>query len=191
MSGIAAFSYFSQTLNAAVPSIVDGSAMADKVWFPRVILVLVPGIANLIGLLITFLFLIAILPVLGGHYSPDLLLLVPALMLLVVFTTALALVLSALQVYYRDVRFLVQAALIVWIYATPILYPISLTHQLIPFIMANPMTGIVALVHFATLGTSRGALGIPLGVSIAATIVLLAVGIEAQRVRDRLFVDLL
>jgi ABC-type polysaccharide/polyol phosphate export permease len=189
MSGMFAFTYFSQTLSVAVTSIVDGSGLTDKVWFPRILLVIVPGVANLVGLVITFAFLLAILPLLGGLYSIHLLLLVPALILLLSFTSALALVLSALYVYYRDVRFLVQAALMVWMYLTPIIYPISLVHSLAPLILANPMTGIVALVHLATLGTSRGALLVPVLVSLGSTLVLLVIGTEAQRRHDRLFAD--
>lgn len=191
MSGLFAFAYFSQTLGTAVTSIVDGSSLSDKVWFPRILLVIVPAIANLVGLVITFVFLLAFLPLFGGQFGIHLLLLVPALMLLVSFTSALALVLSAAHVYYRDVKFLVQAALLVWIYLTPVIYPISLVRRFAPIVIANPMTGIVALVHLATLGTSRGAVLIPVLVSLCSTSVLLLVGTEAQRRHDRLFVDLL
>jgi lipopolysaccharide transport system permease protein len=191
MSGVFAFSYFSQTLSMTVSSIVDGAGLTDKVWFPRVILVVAPALANIVGVVVTFTFLEAILPILGVAYSVRMLLLLPALALLVVFTIALALVVSALHVYYRDVKFLVQASLMVWLYVTPVLYPISLTRHLVPLIIANPLTGVVALVHFATLGTSRGALAIPLAISGAATVLLLAIGLETQRRRDRLFVDLL
>ncbi|HEX6395270.1 MAG TPA: ABC transporter permease [Acidimicrobiales bacterium] len=191
ISGMFAFAYFSQTLGTAVTSIVDGASLSDKVWFPRILLVTVPALANLVGLAITFAFLLAALPLLGGRYSIHLLLLVPALLLLVSFTTALALVLSALHVYFRDVKFLVQAALMVWIYLTPVIYPISLVHRFAPFVIANPMTGIVALVHLATLGTSRGAVLVPLLISVGTTALLAIAGAEAQRRHDRLFVDLL
>lgn len=191
MSGTFAFSYFAQTLTTAVSAIVDGSGLSDKVWFPRVILVVAPALANLAGLAITFAFLVAILPLLGAPLGPSLLLLLPGLALLVLFTLALSLVVSALHVYYRDVKFLVQAALMVWMYVTPVLYPIGLAHRLAPLIMANPMTGVVSLIHFAVLGTSRGPLAVPLTVTLGFVVLLLACGIEAQRRRDRLFVDLL
>lgn len=191
LSGMFAFSYFSQTLGAGVSSIVDGAALTDKVWFPRILLVIVPALANLVGLLITFTFLLVALPLLGGHYGAHLLLLFPALLLLVCFTTALALVLSALQVYFRDVKFLVQAALMVWIYVTPVIYPVSLVHRFAAIVTANPMTGVVALIHLATMGTARGAVLVPLLISLASTAILALIGAEAQRRYDRLFVDLL
>lgn len=195
MSGMFAYSYFSQTLGSSVTAIVDGSGLTDKVWFPRILLVIVPALANLVGLAVTFGFLLLIMPLLGGHYSAHLLLLLPALLLLVSFTCSLSLVLSALHVYFRDVKFLVQAALMVWMYLTPVIYPVSLLHRLSPLlgglVIANPVTGIVSLVHVAVLGTSRGPLMVPVLVSLGATVVLASVGVEAQRRHDRLFVDLL
>lgn len=195
MSGMFAYSYFSQTLGSSVTAIVDGSSLSDKVWFPRILLVIVPAIANLVGLGVTFGFLLAVMPLLGAHYGAHLLLLLPALTLLVAFTCSLSLVLSALHVYYRDVKFLVQAALMVWMYLTPVIYPISLLRRLSPIlggvVLANPVTGIVSLVHTAVMGTSRGPLLIPVLVTLGATVLLAVAGTEAQRRHDRLFVDLL
>lgn len=190
MSGIVAYTYFAGVLSAAVVSIVEGSSLTDKVWFPRVLLVLVPAIANLVGLVITVAVLVATMPAFGVALTLRLLLLVPAVVLLVAFTVGLSLVVSALNVYFRDVRFLIQAALMVWMYLTPIIYEIGLLHRLQPLVEANPLTGVVALFHMATVG-SRGPWAVPVTVSAATTVVLLVAGSEAQRRYDRLFVDLL
>jgi ABC-type polysaccharide/polyol phosphate export permease len=193
MGGMFAFFYFSSTLLVATTSIVDGSALTDKVWFPRVLLVIVPGLANLVSLGVTFTLLVALLSPLGGTYSPHLLLLLPAMALLIAFTMSLAMVLSALHVYFRDTKYVVQAALTVWMYVTPIIYlpTSSIVHRLAWVLNANPLTGIVDLVHVAALGASHGALLVPVAVSVGATLVLFLVGVEAQRRHDRLFVDLL
>ena len=98
--------------------------------------------------------------------------------------------LSALQVYFRDVRFIVTAALMVWIYATPILYPQAAVGSLGPWLDLNPMTGIISLFHKAIVGGS-GALLRPLAISVGVTLALLAIAVEAHRRHDRLFVDLL
>ena len=190
MSGIVAYTYFSSVLSSAVVSIVEGTGLTEKVWFPRALLVLVPVLANAVGLIIATVILIAAMPIFGVAYSARLLLLVPAISLLMVLATSLSLVLAALHVYFRDVRFLVQAALMVWLYVTPIIYPLSLVHRLQPFIEANPLTGVVILFHMATIG-STGPWVVPVVVSVAVSAVLLAVGYEVHRRHDRLFVDLL
>lgn len=190
LSGVLAFSYFSQTLGAGATAIVDGSGLTDKVWFPRLLLPMVPALANLVGLAVSMAALAAALPVMGVAVGPRLLLLVPACALLVAFSVALCLVLAALHVYFRDVRFLVQALLLVWFYATPVAYPLSAVGGLAPVLDANPMTGVITLFHLATVGA--GGPWVPgLVVSVAVTMALLLGGLEAQRRHDRLFVDLL
>jgi lipopolysaccharide transport system permease protein len=189
LSGILAWSYFAGALSAATTAIVDGSGLTDKVWFPRALLVVVPCLSNLIGFVVSLLVLIATLPFLGAPVGAHLLVMIPAVLLLVAFTTGLSLVVSALHVSFRDVRFLVQAALLVWIYLTPILYRASLLGRGARWVKLNPLTGIVALFHVSVGG--HEALRSAVLVSVVVSMVLLAIGLEAQRRRDRLFVDLL
>lgn len=190
MSGVVPFSYFSTVVLAGTTAIVDGSSLTDKVWFPRALLVLVPAISNLVGFAVTLIVLLAVMPIFGVPMGTQLLVFLPAVAILVAFTAALSTVLAALDVYFRDVKFLVTAALMVWIYVTPILYPQSLLRGLAPWLDANPLTGIVVLFHMATVG-SQGPWVRPVVVSVVATVMLLVVGAEAQRRHDRLFVDLL
>ncbi|HWH43775.1 MAG TPA: ABC transporter permease [Thermoleophilaceae bacterium] len=188
IAGILAWTYFAGTLMASSTSIVDHSGLADKVWFPRIVLVLVPPIANIVGLLVSYAVLVPLLPVLGVDLGLRLLLLPVACVLLVAFTVALSLVLSALHVYYRDVRFLVQAALLVWLYVTPVVYRQELLDDLAGAADFNPMTGVVTVFHAATVGAEDG-WARPVAVTVVTTLVLFCVGLELQRRRDRLFVD--
>jgi ABC-type polysaccharide/polyol phosphate export permease len=189
-SGVLAFSYFNTTLGQSVTSIVDGSGMTDKVWFPRVLLVLVPAVSNFVSLLVSIAVFLVTLPVLGATPGPRLVLLVPAIVLLVAFTIGLSLVTSALHVYFRDVKFMLQAALLLWLYATPIIYPKELLGRLASWVDLNPLTGIVTIFHKASVGGDEQWVR-PVSVSVVVTVVLLVAGLEAQRRRDRLFVDLL
>ena len=188
LSGMLAWSYFAGTIGTAATSIVDGAGLSDKVWFPRLLLVVVPATANLVGLGISLVVLLTLGPFVGLDLGLRLVLLVPASALLVAFTVALSLVLAALHVYFRDTRFIVQAALLVWLYVTPIVYPRALLRGLAPWADLNPMTGVVSLYHEA-IGSRGDALARPVLVSLAVTVVLLVVGLEAQRRHDRLFVD--
>src|SRR3546814_20577823 len=111
MSGIFAWAYVSGTAMAATTSVVEGASLADKVWFPRAVLALVPVLANGVGLVISLLVLLVAIPLLGTWPGLSILLLVPASVLLLALTTGLSLVPSALQVYYRDTKFMVTAVL--------------------------------------------------------------------------------
>jgi lipopolysaccharide transport system permease protein len=188
LAGVLAWAYFGTAAQAGSTSIVDGASLTDKVWFPRSVLVLVPVISNLFSLLTSMVLLMVAMPIVGAHYSWRLVLLVPAIGLVVLFATAFGLITSALHVYFRDVKFIVQAGILVGFYITPLVYPASALHGLGPWLALNPMTGIASLFQFAAAG-SFGPMLHPLIVSCAATVILMVVGLEANRRNDRLFVD--
>jgi lipopolysaccharide transport system permease protein len=190
LSGILPWSYFATALSTSATAIVDGTGLTDKVWFPRAILPVVPCVSGLVGLAISMVLLLILAPLLGAHIGARIVLLVPACALLIAFTVTLSMAAAALQVYFRDVRFIVTATLTVWIYATPILYPQSAVGSLAPWLDFNPMTGIISLFHEAVVGSS-GSLLRPLAVSIVVTALLGVISLEAHRRHDRLFVDLL
>lgn len=190
MTGIVAWSYFAGTLTASSTSIVENASLTEKVWFPRALLPAVTPIANLVGLVISTLVVIVISAFFGVVPGPELLVLLPALALAFGFTVALSEVLAALHVYFRDVRYLVQAALLVWMYVTPVIFPPDFA----PIARyrwvfdSNPLTGVVALFRLAILGTSPG-WERPVLVAVVATAALLVVSLEVHRRHDRLFAD--
>lgn len=188
-AGVVGWTFFAGVVGAGTTSIVDGGDLSTKIYFPRIVFPLVavgsriytllPGVAVLFAASLVF-----------GIFELRLLLLIPAVAVLVLLTLAFLLVLSALYVYFRDTRFAVQAALIAWFYATPIIYPISRTGSVEPIIQANPMTGVVELFHAATTGAGSG-LGVPLAWTAGWTIALLAWGLYLHQRFDRVFGDLL
>ena len=188
LSGTLSWAYFNAAATSGSTAIVDGADLTDKVWFPRSVLAAVPVISNLFGLLTSMVLLLAAMPIVGAHFTWRLLLLLPAMLLLIMFTMALNLVTSALHVYFRDVKYIVIAGLLLAFYLTPVVYPASTLHSIGPWLALNPMTGIVGLFQLATAGPF-GPMLRPLIVSIAFTVVLLVAGLEANRRHDRLFVD--
>lgn len=188
LAGMAAWFYFATAVQASTTSIVDASSLTDKVWFPRAVLALVPPAANLVTLGITICVVLVALPIFDEPFAARLLLLAPATLLLIALTTAFGLVLGALYVYFRDVKFMVQAAMLVWFYVTPVIYPPSVLGPAGRWLDFNPMTGIVGLFQRAAVDAPVPS-GRALAVSIVTTLVLLAVAVAAHRRHDRLFVD--
>lgn len=189
ITGMLLWSYFGTTLLPSTTSIVDGASLTDKVWFPRILLVLTAPLANLVGFGVTILVMIGLLPILDAPLSPRLAVLPLAILLLLVFVTAVSALLAALNVYFRDVKYLVQASLLVWIYLTPIIYPAHLLGRWAGWLDINPMTGIVNLSRYATVGLHDWTRSVI--VSVVATVVLSILAIEVHRRHDRRFVDLL
>ena len=190
LAGMVPWVFVSTSVTSSTTSIVDASGLTDKVWFPRAILALVPPCANLLLLATSAIILLAEMPVVGVTPTARLLLLVPAALLAVAFTSAVGLLLAALYVYFRDLKFMVAAAVIVWLYLTPIVYPATSLHHAGPWLDFNPLTAIVQLFQTAAVGSPAPSAR-ALAVSIGVTLVLTVVAVSVHRRHDRLFVDLL
>jgi len=189
--GMTAWTFFGAALATGATGIVDKAQMSSRVYFPRAIFALVAVGSNLYAFFIQLAIVIGLTPLLGAGLGLRLLFLVPGTLLLFTFTTSLCLTLSALHVYFRDVRYLVTAALMVWMYVTPIIYPPSaVPHAFRVMLAINPMTGIVNLFHAATVGAA-GPLLVPALVALAWTVGLLVTGTLLQARYDRVFADLL
>ena len=189
LSGMTAWVYFTAVLTVGSTAVVDGADISSRVYFPRILMPLVQVATGLYGFVITLVITLILCPLLGAPLGTSLVLLVPGTLLLIALTTGFCLVDSALHVYFRDVRYMVTAAVIVWFYVTPIIYPSSdAPHVLRSLINLNPMTGVVDLFHAGLLGTSGG-LGFPVLVSCLWTAGLLVVGIGLHCRFNRVFAD--
>jgi ABC-2 type transport system permease protein len=123
MCGLLPWTYLSNTLNGSAVALVGNGNLIKKVYFPREALVGAVAGANLVNLLIEFGVLVLALAVFGNDTLPWLPLVVLVTALLLVFVTGIALALSVLNVYFRDVQHFLAIGLQLWFYASPIVYP--------------------------------------------------------------------
>jgi lipopolysaccharide transport system permease protein len=138
------WTYFSTALSNGANGLVSNSQLLTKVYFPREILPLTYVIAALFDFLIAS----SVLAALMIHYKMSLTLnalyAVPIIFVLTLFVSAMALLLSALQVRWRDIGIALPLLLQVWMFATPVAYPLSaVPERLRQLYMLNPMAGIV------------------------------------------------
>jgi ABC-type polysaccharide/polyol phosphate export permease len=122
--GILAWNWFSSSLLEASGALVSGGNLIKKVLFPAEILPIVSVLANMVHYFLGLLILVAFL--IGYRHWPDpagLIWFPVAVLVQLIFTVALALILSALTVHYRDIRDLLSNLLMFWFFATPIIYP--------------------------------------------------------------------
>jgi ABC-2 type transport system permease protein len=188
---MSAWAYFSLALPGGSTAVVDGSGLAAKVYFPRAVLPLVQIVTALYGYGVTVAILLVLCPLLHVTLGVATLLLIPGTLLLVALTCGFVLVDSAVHVYFRDVRYFVSAASMVWLYVTPIIYRPQDVHGLLRTVInLNPMTGIVDMFHAATVG-HVGSMTLPLAVTTTWIAVLLAMGTFLHCRFNRVFADLL
>lgn len=180
---------FANSLTASANSLVANQTLITKVYFPRL---LVPTSAVLAGLVD---FAIASVVLLGMmlyyQITPTLTILAaPVFVLLAVLTAMTAgLWLSALNVRYRDVRHTVPFLTQLWMFASPVFYPITLVPDWFRFFYGlNPMVAVIEGLRWAVLGKNIS-LGPEVGVSLAMTLVLFVLGIVYFRRMEQTFAD--
>jgi ABC-2 type transport system permease protein len=156
LSGLLAWNLFSSSLSFAARSVVDNGNLINKMYFPRELLPLASMGTALVDFALQALVLAIFMLVFRYRFwGANLLLLPLAFVALVAFTNALALWVSALNVRYRDTQHLVQLALLLWFWFTPVVYPSGLLASgrlatrhlfgvsLYHLILVNPMADIV------------------------------------------------
>jgi ABC-2 type transport system permease protein len=186
--GLAVWTLFSEILSTATTSVVFNSGLVKKVYFPRELFPLAATGAAVVnfGFQLVILLIADVIAGIGTGEWPDLRYLpmpILGLLLLVVFATALGLLLAAANVYLRDVQHLITVVLMLWFWVTPIIYNASrvsktLGNGLFQVYLTNPMASVVFAFQkffwpqgdgsgFEFTGNIYGRLGVLLAVSLA------------------------
>jgi len=185
------WTFFSQGLLQSANSLVASQNLLTKVWFPRLAIPLATVLAGVVDFALAFVVLLFLM--LGYGITPTWQVVWLPLLLLLAFVTSLGvgLWLSALNVQFRDVRYLVPFVTQLWLFATPIAYPGSLLSEPWRTLYGiNPMAGVVEGFRWALLGTGT-APGPMLAVSAAVALALLLSGALYFRRMERTFADVI
>ncbi len=157
--GLLAWNFFSYSLAKTTPAIVYERNLIQKANFPREAIPLSIVFANFFHFLISTLFFIVFLLLSGNFITANFLFsafyFIISVLWLLFFTGGLALLTSALNVKYRDVNFFIQALIILWFYATPVIYSL----QILPashlwLFRLNPLTSAFEAFRYSLIGSS-------------------------------------
>lgn len=144
MTGIVCFSYFSESTNLGMSSIVGNSALITKVYMPKLIYPLSKVLSSAINLCISFIPLFIVMLITGVPFHKSMLLLPLVLVYLILFCFGMSLILSTMNVFFRDTAFLWGIALTMLNFLTPIFYPESIIPaQLMTVFHMNPLYQII------------------------------------------------
>jgi len=187
--GLLVWNFFSLSLTKATPSIVFERSLIKKAAFPREVIPLSIILSNAVHFFAALL--LYCIPVLFLHTMTlfSVFYILAGLLLLFVFTIGISLLTTALDVRFRDINFFVQAILIIWFYATPIVYSFSvIPYKYMWLWRLNPITSVVQLLQHGFVGTPLPGLGM-LGANIVTTIIVTTLGISIFRKESKNFDD--
>jgi lipopolysaccharide transport system permease protein len=154
-AGLMPWLYFTNSLSGVTTSIVGGSSLLTKVYFPRLVLPLAKVAVGLVELAIQFIVVLGLMAY--YRYLPGWQILLIPLFIMVAVVTALAfgIWLTALNVKYRDIGMAVPFLIQIWMYLCPIVYPISMVPESYRTIYAiNPMVGVIEGFRWSLLGSA-------------------------------------
>jgi lipopolysaccharide transport system permease protein len=189
-SGLVPWMFFSGAVSAGSMSLVVNSNLVTKVYFPRVIVPTAAVGGLLVDLVITSALLIGLALYYGILWSWGLLVFPGILLLTILLALDFSIWLAALTVKYRDIRHALPFLLQLWMFLTPILYPLSVVPAKWRWLMyLNPLTGVVEGVRSAITGRSFNWTAI--AVSVAIALLMLPFSLQVFSRIERNFADLI
>ena len=189
LAALVPWTFFANALLLGSDSLVSNSALVSKIYFPRIFMPAGVVVAGFVDLAISIFILLVI--VLAWGYVPSVAILVLPFLILIAAAAALgtSAALSAINVRYRDVRYVVPFAIQMWLFISPVVYPSSSLDEPWRTLSAiNPMVGVVEGFRWATLGTGNAPWEL-IGISAVSALVLFLAGLAYFDRVERSFAD--
>jgi lipopolysaccharide transport system permease protein len=187
-AGLLPWQLFATSLAGASNSLVANRNLITKVYFPRLVMPLSAIASSLVDFGISFVVLLGIMAWNRVAPSPNMIFLPFFLLLGVSSALALGLWLSALNVEFRDVQYVIPFLVQFWLFVTPVIYPSSIVTGYKRVLLGlNPMSGVVEGFRWCLLG--QPAPGPTLGLSVGSVCVVLITGLLFFRRMERTFAD--
>lgn len=199
LAGLVCWNYFQDCLSKCSDTFNANQAIFGKVYFPRLVVPLSIVISNLIKMAIQFsLFLVVYIYYFASgvsfHINTTILLVPLLIVMLGCLGLGFGMIISSMTTKYRDLRFLITFGVQLWMYATPVIYPLSVMKDTYPkyiwVLVANPLTAILETFKFAFTGVGEFK-WIYLSYSISFTILILMFGIVIFNRVQRDFMDVI
>lgn len=189
-AGLLPWQFFSEAVTRSSQSIVDNERLVTKVFFPRIVIPLSSVAACVLDFAIAFTILGGLMAWYGTAPGCSMLMVLPLTLLTIAAAVGVGAFVSALNVAYRDFRYVIPFLMQIWMFVTPVIYPVDLVSERWRWVLClNPMGGLVDGWRSAVLGTRFDWTN--LGISAGVTIVVLVIGTAYFRRIERLFADIM
>lgn len=195
LSGILMWHYFSDCLTKTSSTFLDNQAIFGKVYFPRLVVPLATVVSNLVKIGIQLLLFVAVYimyVIKGVDVAPNIYILLFPLLIVMLAGLALGfgIIISSMTTKYRDLTILFSFVVQLWMYGTPVIYPLStITDERLKLLMQlNPITSIIETFKFGVMGVGSFSWGALL-YSFGFMVVIMAIGIVVFNKVQKSFMD--
>ncbi len=185
------WTFFAQSMHFSSNSLISNTSLVTKIYFPRIAVPIAPVLACLVDFMIASTLLLILFPYYDTSLSSNVWAAPLMVLLTIVAASGVGIWLAALNVKYRDFRYVVPFLTQFWMFASPVVYPASIVpEKWRVFYGINPMTGAIEGFRWALLGTDINPWPI-VSMSAVSGIVILSLGLLYFRRTERFFADLI
>jgi lipopolysaccharide transport system permease protein len=190
-TGLLPWNYFAGSLARSINSVAGNTYLISKVYFPRLFLPFAGTVSGVVDIAASFIFLVALMFWYGISPTSGIVLLPVFLLLAMTTALAIGLWLCALNVTYRDVGHMVPFLTQIWMFASPIAYPVSAVPERWQLLYGlNPMVSVIEGFRWALLGKAPPDFGV-MAVSALGVMVCLVLGVFFFKRMERTFADVI
>lgn len=187
--GLLAWIHLQTSITTSSLVLVDNSDLLRKVYFPREIFIYSVIVAKSVDLMFASLMLAVLILLYHTNLSFSILFVIPIFAIQIILTAGLSLIVSALNLFYRDIQFVINLILLLWMYLTPILYPIYLVpNQYLWLYKLNPMVGIIRGYRSAVFNQPFDT--VALSWSIIFSFIIFITGFSLFKKWEKIFADI-
>jgi len=188
-AGLVAWEYFANSLKRSSSSLITGSSIFTKVYFPRLTMPIVPCLAGLVDFVISLSIVFIMMLIYGYSISWSILYLPILVLLMLITASGLGMWLSALAVQYRDVPYGVEFLVQLLMYAAPVIYPVSwLPESLKLYFGIYPMYGVIEGFRSAILHQNPMPWDL-IGIGAISALIMFITGAYYFKKKERIFAD--
>jgi lipopolysaccharide transport system permease protein len=190
-AGVLPWTYFAEAVRRSGVGLVTDAELVRKIYFPRLIMPLANVLSPLVDFCIAFVVLLIVMAFYG--IAPNLKMLVIPFLMVVAALLALSigLWLAPINVRFRDIKHTLPFMIQIWMYASPIVYPLSMVPQQWQMLYSlNPMVGVIEGFRWAVFGQGHPNF-MALGMSAIIIVILMAGGLVFFRRMERTFADVI
>jgi lipopolysaccharide transport system permease protein len=190
-SALLPWTFFATSMSFGTLSIISNSSLVSKIYFPREVLPLASLGAAFLDFVVAGIIFVGFIFWFKTPLTFQVLWAIPIILLQIVFTSSMLFFLSALVVLWRDLKFIVPLVVQVWMYTTPIIYPVSrVPDNLNGLYMLNPMAVVIDSFRRVTVMGKPPVLP-ELGTAIVISVILFITGYAFFKVKEKVFADII
>jgi ABC-type polysaccharide/polyol phosphate export permease len=152
-AGLLPWTLLQSSISSATQSLVENASLLKKVSFPREVIPYATIVAKIVDFGFSAILFLGMALLMRAPLSPTIIFFIPIFVIQLLLTAGLSLMLAALNLFYRDIQYLTNLMLMLWMYMTPIVYPLSLVPlKYVWLYKLNPMVGVMEGYRSAIFG---------------------------------------